>query len=114
MSDFLNRDRELFKIIIVRLGGNLHKGVVNDDSLAGLQGPPVSDISVVRILKLLGCLFGPKRQTFREDKLIAVVGAGTDDEKDGRGLCRFIRETTSNTDSHPRDGDTAVTGGAGV
>ena len=113
MSDFLNRDRELFKIIIVRLGGDFDQGIVNDDSLARLQGPPMSDISVVRILKLFGCLIGTKGQAFRENELIGVVGARTNDEKDGCGLSRFVNQATSNPDSHLWDGNAAVTGRVG-
>ncbi len=101
--DFSNRDRKLFEIGIVRQGGNLHQGIVDNHRLTREQGPTMRDIPV-SVLILLGRLLGPEGQAFRQDDLITAIGTRTNDQENGRGLNGLVNQTTSDTDSQWRVG----------
>ncbi len=95
--------------MVVGPGGDLHECVVDDYGLAWQQCPPMGDIAM-RIQKLLRGFFRVKRQAFRQDDLLAVVGARTHHQEDGCGLDCLVNQPTPDADGHRRGGNTDSTG----
>jgi hypothetical protein len=92
--DLLNRNGELFEIMIVGPRSDLHQRVMDDDRLARRQSPAMGDVSV-GVLKLLRRLLGTKGQTVGQDDLVRIVGTRTNDKKDRCRLGRLVNQATS-------------------